>query len=180
MKRFLALVRNRGYSPADSRRLIEAFRARGFRVVDVRVATNHVEVDILHEKTPELSGEEVIEILEITEKPVSAPPETVEKAVALFNSERFWEAHETLEPLWRQSKPPEKDVLHGLILTAAAFVHLQKNDVKGFRSILRRALKALSNAPKSYQGVSIDALRREIENVMENPRPFRIFLSDDG
>lgn len=178
MRRFLALVKNRGYSPADSRRLIEDFRTKGLKVVDVRVATNHVEVDILHERAPELSGEEVIAILEITEKPASASSETIKKALTLFNSERFWEAHETLEPLWRQSKPPEKEILHGLILTAAAFVHLQKNDVKGFRSILRRALKALSNAPKTYQGISIDSLRKEIEHVMENPRPFRIFLGD--
>ncbi len=180
MRRFLALVRNRGYSPADARHLKEAFRAKGLRVVDVRVATNHIEVDILSETRPQLLDEEVMEIIELTEKTASAPPNTVEKAVALFNSERFWEAHETLEPLWRQSKPPEKDILHGVILTAAAYVHLQKNDVKGFKSILRRALKALSNAPKSYHGISIDHLRREVENVIQNPRPFRIVLGDDA
>lgn len=60
-----------------------------------------------------------------------------------WNGGRFFEAHETLEPRWIR----ERDAgLQGLIQLAAAFHHLQRGNLRGARTMLRRAIPRLRNA----------------------------------
>lgn len=174
MKRFIIIVRNDGYGPQDSRRLIEAVRSQGLKVVDVRVASNHVEIDVQSSEEPAVKGFQMMEVVEIVEKTAADKGFLFLKALELFNSERFWEAHETLEPLWKEAKGFEKTILHGIILTAAAFVHLQKNDRTGFHSIIRRALKALSSAPNRYRELDLGDMVEKIRKAEVSEKPFRL------
>ncbi|MCS6785119.1 MAG: DUF309 domain-containing protein [Candidatus Caldarchaeum sp.] len=174
MKRFILIVNNKGYSPADGRKIIENLRGLGYRVVDVRIAKNHIEIDLLSEFPSFVEGFELLETVEIGEKTMVNHEDDFRKAIDLFNRERFWEAHETLEPIWRSSKGVEKQVLHGLILTAAAFVHLQKNDRHGFQSILKRALKDLSAGMKVYRGIDLDDLVHKVNEAMKTEETFTI------
>ncbi|MDW8083998.1 MAG: DUF309 domain-containing protein [Candidatus Caldarchaeum sp.] len=179
MRRFIVLAENTGYVPADGRKIIEKLRTQGHKVVDVRVATKHLEIDIQNDSPPTLHGFIVHEVVEVGEKTVLNPEEEFRRAVYLFNRERFWEAHETLEPLWRTSKGAEKQILHALILTAAAYVHLQKNDRKGFHSIIKRALKNLLTDHKVYRGIDLDDLRYKIKHAMESENFFEIRVWND-
>lgn len=43
----------------------------------------------------------------------------VKLAVQLFNDERYWEAHENLEYVWKNATGTEKEILNGIILVAA-------------------------------------------------------------
>lgn len=57
---------------------------------------------------------------------------------ALFNAEEFWEAHEALEEIWRET---DNDLfLRGLIAFAAAFVHVQRNNPSGCRKVLEKCV----------------------------------------
>ena len=76
-----------------------------------------------------------IESVEFAKDLQEAPPflpkeQAIDEAVVLFNAERFWEAHEVLESLWRVAEGTEKKLLQGLILVSAAFVHHQKDESK--------------------------------------------------
>ena len=42
----------------------------------------------------------------------------VKLAVQLFNDERYWEAHENLEYVWKNATGTEKEILNGIILVA--------------------------------------------------------------
>ena len=55
-----------------------------------------------------------------------------EKFTVNFNAELFFEAHEVLEDLWRETKGPERDFYHGLIQVAAAYVHVQRGNAYGW------------------------------------------------
>jgi predicted metal-dependent hydrolase len=56
----------------------------------------------------------------------------------LFNAEEFWEAHEALEDVWRET---DNDLfLRGLIVFAAAFVHVQRNNPSGCRKVLDKCI----------------------------------------
>ena len=44
-----------------------------------------------------------------------------------WNEQRYYEAHDVLEQLWLNTKPPDADFFKGLIQAAGAFVHLQKH-----------------------------------------------------
>src|SRR4029077_1218516 len=83
------------------------------------------------------------------------PPHLIEQARSLFNEERYWEAHELLEGLWKLKQGQEKQLLQGLILTAAALVHVQKNELKPVAPMLQDAARRLENQPPNYFGLSI-------------------------
>jgi len=102
--------------------------------------------------------------------------EVVEEARSYFNAERFWESHETLEGLWRNTGGEEKELQQGLILVAAAFVHLQKDETEVALSILRRALPKLGRSERTYLGVDIEAVRKHVKDIIDSGRPeiFRI------
>ncbi len=103
-------------------------------VRDVRVANKHIEFDVSMERDRE---EQILNRLreiaplkrcvEIVEKDMSRD-ESIEYARELFNAERYWEAHEVLEGIWKESNGDEKEVIQGIILLAAAFVHLQRGE----------------------------------------------------
>jgi hypothetical protein len=64
-----------------------------------------------------------------------------------WNDARFFDAHETLEPRWIKTRDRG---LRGLIQLAAAFHHLQRENLVGARTTLERAITRLTdpeNAP---------------------------------
>ena len=57
-----------------------------------------------------------------------------------FNSGRYYEAHDALEPLWLRVRGcAVANLLKGLIQLAGAFVHLQKDRLGPARALLGRA-----------------------------------------
>lgn len=68
-------------------------------------------------------------------------PEALRRYVELFNAEEFWEAHEALEELWKET---DNDLfLRGLIVFATAFVHVQRNNPSGCRKVLDKCIEWL-------------------------------------
>lgn len=75
------------------------------------------------------------------------PEEDLKRFAECWNSERFFDAHETLEPRWIAGRDRG---LRGLIQMAAAFHHLQRGNLVGARTTLQRAIARLTdpeNAP---------------------------------
>jgi DUF309 family protein family protein len=60
--------------------------------------------------------------------------------VACWNDARFFEAHEVLEGLWVRTRD---EYQRGLIQLAAALVHVQRDNLKGARTMCDRALPRL-------------------------------------
>ncbi|MEM2024495.1 MAG: hypothetical protein QXG69_06890, partial [Candidatus Caldarchaeum sp.] len=73
MKRYIIIVENTGLKPLDRPLLMEKLRQAGFNVVDVRVATNHVEIDLLSDKAPVIDGFRMVETVEVAGTTVSDP-----------------------------------------------------------------------------------------------------------
>jgi hypothetical protein len=86
----------------------------------------------------------------------------IAEGIRLFNSRRFFEAHEALETLWLKEQGEEKLFLHGLIQVAAAFHHLQRNNPEGFRRVLAKGMSKLMHFSGTRGGIDVDSLRREI------------------
>src|ERR687896_625777 len=79
----------------------------------------------------------------------------IERAVQLFNDERYWEAHEVLEYVWKNATGTEREILNGIILVAAAFVHDEKDEPDVCISILQRAKSKLDRTSDKYYGIDI-------------------------
>lgn len=89
------------------------------------------------------------------------------EAVLLFDGERFWEAHEVIESLWRVAEGQEKTLLQGLILVCAAFVHVQKQEADVALGIARRSLPLLDwSAGTDYHGVDVTKLKHRLSRMV--------------
>ena len=92
--------------------------------------------------------------------------ETFSEARAYFNSERYWECHEALEGLWRLKQGEEKQLLQGLILVCAAFVHHQKGEDEVALGVLERASAKLASQSVTYGGFELPPLRRRVQEIL--------------
>lgn len=89
-----------------------------------------------------------------------------------FNAERYWECHEVLEGVWRQKLGDEKNLLQGLILVCAAFVHHQKGEEEVALRVLARAEKQLAFDPPKYGGIDLASLRADVQSVLDGKKFF--------
>jgi hypothetical protein len=100
----------------------------------------------------------------------------IAKAKDLFNLEKYWGAHETLESVWKDAYHEEKDLLNGIILIDAAFVHDQKNESSICIRILSRAMKKLSQANGLYFGMNLDEIKRRVLQIIETGKTERFTI----
>jgi len=183
--RFLVRLSNQcNFKPCDARELgqrcYEAVRNLGMDVGNLRVTSTAVELDLLMESRDRLKTatgklEEVIGPLVTVREldtlaPQIYPEQAVREGIELFNEERYWESHEALEIAWRQASGPEKEILQGVILTAAALVHLQKDENEVALSVLGRALEKLKGHQGAYFGIEVGILVEQIGQMLANKR----------
>jgi uncharacterized protein len=101
----------------------------------------------------------------------------IERAIQLFNDERYWEAHETLEYLWKNATGTEREILNGIILVAAAFVHDEKDEPDVCISILRRARKKLDPVNvKNYHGINTNRIADMISEIINTGKVHRFTI----
>lgn len=77
----------------------------------------------------------------------------VREGLALFNSARFWEAHEAWERDWLTAEGDQKVFLQGLIQLAAAYHHVQKRTYRGGVRLFDAAAAKLSRVPDEHPGI---------------------------
>ncbi len=140
-------------------------------VRDVRISSYFIEIDLSiynHDQIPLLkvildnlrSIGSLLFYEDLSESETSITKEgKIDHAIFLFNMERFWKSHEVLEGIWKMSSGLEKQILNGLILIDAAFVHYQKNEIDVFISILKRSLKKLEDCQGIYYCVNLDEIK---------------------
>lgn len=93
----------------------------------------------------------------------------VQLSIELFNEQRYWECHETLEQIWRKEKnPDEKALQQGVILAASALVHAQKGERKVCLGIIPRAVKKLDQwKDVSYYSLDVKRLKESLRMMQE-------------
>ncbi len=171
MERKLLFFKNeRKLRPGDSR-LVSSIVSdiMGRSKVSVRIASSHVEVSI-ESKTidPSKLGklERLIGRLIEERVPGSESETTLSGAISMYRrymeSERFWEAHEILESVWRRNRDRG---LQALILYAAALAKAQEGILDGVLRILERI-----RARGETSIVNIDCARTQALRILEGKR----------
>jgi predicted metal-dependent hydrolase len=85
------------------------------------------------------------------------PPELVE-GVRQFNAGEFFEQHETLELLWRQTQAPLRDLYHGILQVGVGFHHWRRGNFHGAAVLLEEGIGRLEPFRPSCQGVDVAGL----------------------
>jgi predicted metal-dependent hydrolase len=83
--------------------------------------------------------------------------------IEFFNQQRFFDAHEAWEEIWRSTTPEPRDLFQGLIQVAAALHQLlDLNRIDGPRRTLAKARKRLEPYMPAALGIDIRDLLEQV------------------
>jgi hypothetical protein len=111
------------------------------------------------------------------------PAETLGKAQDLLDRGLAFNAHEVLEAAWKNGPDDEKPLWQALAQLAVGITHVQRGNLKGAVTVLRRASAGLAQYDKlapyaidvpglvDYAAVLIDDLDANAEITPEGLRP---------
>jgi len=190
LHRFLVRLENsRKFSPKQTLPLMIEFRKKvdkiGTVVKNMRVTEVAIEFDLYandrasKEKSIQDLSREYGRVLldrDLTEEETVLPTQyqdkekTVNQSVELFNEQRYWECHEAMEQIWRrETNPKEKAMQQGVILSASALVHAQKDEDAICIGMIPRALAKLDQwDEETYYALNVGTLRRSMEEILKS------------
>jgi predicted metal-dependent hydrolase len=87
----------------------------------------------------------------------SLPP-ALRQGVEEFNRAHYFEAHETLEDLWRETSGPLRLFYQGLIQLAVGLYHLSHGNRRGALNLLAKGLDKLAMYQPVCQDIDVEAL----------------------
>jgi uncharacterized protein len=102
----------------------------------------------------------------------SSLEEAFARAVELFDEERFFEAHEFFEHVWKSDwvDPDDKEFWKGVTQVAVGCCHVQRGNGRGALTLLERAADYLAAYPDRYHGVDTVALAEAARAVAAQVR----------
>jgi predicted metal-dependent hydrolase len=88
-------------------------------------------------------------------------------AMGLAQIERgeYFEAHETLEDVWRAADPAEKDFFQGLVHVTVAWYQAGRANRVGCERQLEKAARRLAPFAPEHRGVDVAAFLRSVERA---------------
>ena len=180
MKRHLVRIQNKQkYDVKDTSYVLREARKiilDNLRLGNLRISSNAIEFDIFTDEDQKIQENlrpvfitigKLLSIKSIFEENMKkGEKETIMEGVKFFNEERFWECHDAFEKMWKTKRNNERHLLQGIILTAAALVHYQKNEIEICLSMLNRALLKLVWEKSEYYNIDIANFKRNIERII--------------
>jgi uncharacterized protein len=169
---------NSGYVPKDAKSLLakadQLTSEMNVIVRDMRVSTKYLEFDVSVKKEELDQVIKKFQSIGVLHTARHVVEEKIEKEEALkrakqyFNDEKYWECHEVLEGVWKNTHEGEKDLVQGIILVAAALVHYQKNENDICLSIMKRAMEKLSSSSGMYHDIDMDKFRKITQDMISS------------
>ena len=96
-----------------------------------------------------------------------APPPLLREAVEQFNRGEYFEQHETLELLWRDTAPPVRHLYHGILQVGVGFHHWRRGNFHGASVLLEEGLERLRPFAPSCQTIDVSALIADATDARE-------------
>jgi len=90
----------------------------------------------------------------------------LERGIALFNSGKFWEAHEAWEEIWMNHPEDGRFFIQGLIQLAAAYHQLRKKVYRGVVIHLKQAQERLKLFPSDFLGIDVSPILEVIDDSL--------------
>jgi predicted metal-dependent hydrolase len=85
-------------------------------------------------------------------------PEALRQGVEQFNAGEFFDQHETLETLWRDTREPIRGLYHGILQIGVGFHHWRNGNHHGASVLLEEGIARLEPFAPACQGVDVRAL----------------------
>ena len=94
------------------------------------------------------------------------PPELLE-GIEQFNKGEFFEQHETLELLWRDTRTPDRGLYHGILQIGVGFHHWRGGNFHGASVLIDEGIERLRPFAPSCQTVDVARLIADATDARE-------------
>jgi predicted metal-dependent hydrolase len=88
----------------------------------------------------------------------------LEKALVCIGKRNWFDAHEALEGVWRETENPERRIVQGLIHLVISFEHLRRGNPRGAQAQWLKAQVKLKRGTATLEGIEIGIWYRAIES----------------
>ena len=88
----------------------------------------------------------------------------------LFNSGRYWEAHEALEAAWNEERGEVRRLYKGLLQAAVVHLHITRSNYVGALKVYERSRRWLDPWPAVCRGVQVGRLREDLATAVDAVR----------
>lgn len=88
------------------------------------------------------------------------------EGIELFNTGKYWKAHEALESAWRQESGEIRHLYRAILQVGVAYLHVQQYNYRGAIMLHKRCQKWLTPFPEYCRGINLGQLRKDFENVI--------------
>jgi uncharacterized protein len=85
-------------------------------------------------------------------------PDAFWLGVNQFNQQQFYDCHDTLEAVWIEAEPGEKNFYQGILQIAVAIYHLGNQNRRGAMILMGEGLNRLRSYSPSYATVDVERL----------------------
>ena len=88
----------------------------------------------------------------------------------LFNSGRYFEAHEELEFAWKDEKGRIRQLYQGILEAGVTYLHITRGNYPGAVKVYLRSMKWLREWPAVCRGVQVARLRDDLDAAIAEVR----------
>jgi predicted metal-dependent hydrolase len=90
----------------------------------------------------------------------------LEEGIVLFNSGKYYEAHEVWEDLWRLTSGPLKTCYQGMIQAAVGMHHLSNLNETGAASQFQKSIRNLEAGAAEARELDIAGLVQQLHGIL--------------
>jgi uncharacterized protein len=94
-------------------------------------------------------------------------PSKFYEGIEQFNRQEFFEAHDTLESVWKDHKTQDRLFIQGIIQIAVGCHHLKQGNFEGALSLFRRGIDKLDHFKPNYGKVDIEKLTKSTSELQK-------------
>lgn len=87
------------------------------------------------------------------------------QGIQLIHKGEYYKAHEILELAWQNSIGAEAYLIRSLLQVSVIYLHIQRSNLRGAMKMLLRVKEWLDPLPSRCQGIDVEALRKNLDEL---------------
>ena len=92
--------------------------------------------------------------------------DSLQDAVDLFNSQKWYEAHDAFEDIWNDLIGDERQIVQGILQVSVSQFHLNKGNVNGAMILLGEGLGRIKSRSSEDLGIDLLSLCTNLESLL--------------
>ena len=88
-------------------------------------------------------------------------------ALNLFNSQKWYEAHDAFEDIWTTLDGDERQIIQGILQVSVSQFHLSKGNLNGATILLGEGLGRIKNRTNINLGIDLDSFCKSLEKLLK-------------